>query len=219
MKRLIHATSRMCHLTGRADFKPVVGWVLPLAAGLFMGLAAWLYLSFFSTKPVKVERLALQMKDGRWYYKEQTNLFTGLLVENYTTGGPKFRAFMENGLPHGLSEGWHTNGQMQVRELFINGVSDGLRTKWYPSGAKLSEAEIRSGKLHGKFRRWHEDGSLAEEMDMVNGEPDGVAYAFHPSGYVKAIASLKSGELTERKEFADGTYKRDRLAQVSVAVK
>ena len=190
-------------------------WLLPLAAGIFFGIVAWLYLTLTPSQPVEQDRSALEHRDGHWFYKGQSNLFSGLLVEHYTNGFPKMRISIVDGLPNGWSEGWHTNGQMQVREFFHAGVADGLRTKWYPSGAKMSEAEIRSGKLHGKFRRWHKDGTLAEEMDMVEGEPDGVAYAFHPSGYVKAIASLKNGELLERKEFADGTLEREGVAGVS----
>lgn len=193
-------------------------WMLPLVVGVCLGLLAWAYLSR-SPSPVKLERSALEFREGRWFYKGQSNLFTGLLVEDYTNGFPKLRAPIVGGLPDGWSEGWHTNGLMQVREFFQAGVADGLRTKWYPSGTKLSEAEIRSGKLHGKFRRWHEDGSLAEEMDIVDGQPDGVAYAFHPSGYVKAIARLKRGELIERQEYTDGALEREGGVQLSAAGK
>jgi antitoxin component YwqK of YwqJK toxin-antitoxin module len=46
---------------------------------------------------------------------------------------------VSNGQLNGVSEGWFTNGVLQIREHFMDGSSEGPVTKWHSSGAKLSE--------------------------------------------------------------------------------
>ncbi len=43
-------------------------------------------------------------------------------------------AQVEEGLLHGVSDGHHPNGQLQVREHSEKNISHGLRTKWFESG-------------------------------------------------------------------------------------
>jgi hypothetical protein len=152
----------------------------------------------------EVHRRNLEWRAGRWCAPGETNGFTGLLLDTYDNGAMKSRSMISNGLLHGLSEGWSTNGQLQVREQFREGVSHGLRTKWYASGAKLSEVMVVDGKLHGTFRRWHENGALAEAVELHEGQPDGLSKAYFASGYLKAQASLRNGDLLEQKSWKDG---------------
>src|SRR5262245_45827548 len=124
--------------------------------------------------PAEVHRKDLELRAGRWYMAGQTNGFTGHLIEPYDNGAMKSRSAVSNGLLHGLSEGWHTNGQQQIVEHFVAGTSHGLRTKWYATGVKMSEVPIINGQLQGTFRRWHENGALAEQMEMRQGQAEGL---------------------------------------------
>src|SRR5215471_6025637 len=85
-------------------------------------------------------RRDLVLKDGRWYLRDQTNLFTGWMADYYPNGAKLSYCQISNGLLDGQSETWYPNGQMQVREHFKDGVSDGLREKWHENGQRLSEA-------------------------------------------------------------------------------
>ena len=67
----------------------------------------------------------LTMVEGRLVRSGETNAFTGWMTETYTNSTLKSRSAISNGLMHGVSEGWYTNGQIQVREHFVEGVSHG----------------------------------------------------------------------------------------------
>jgi antitoxin component YwqK of YwqJK toxin-antitoxin module len=181
---------------------------LRIAGVAFLGIMLLLCFAIFRKQnlpALEVPSSNLVLLDGRLYRKSETNVpFTGLMVEKYSPQSLKSRSMISNGVLQGLSEGWHTNGQLQVRESFQKGVSHGLRTKWHENGAKLSEGMVVEGKLQGPFRRWHENGQLAEEMNLKEGAPDGLTRSYYPSGFVKAQARLKGGEVSEQKFWKDG---------------
>ena len=155
----------------------------------------------------EVARTNLVQQAQQWYQPGQTNPFTGWMVDFYQGGSPQSRSFLSNGLLNGLSEGWYTNGQLEVAEQFKDGVSHGLRTKWHPNGAKMTEGMIVNGKHEGVFHRWHDTGTLAEEIEMHDGQPDGPSYDYYPSGFLKTQARLRQGEVVERLSWADGERK------------
>src|SRR6266511_3157124 len=73
--------------------------------------------------PAAVARTNLALVAGRLCLSGQTNAFTGLMVEHGADGSLRSRSSVVNGLLHGLSQGWYTNGQLQVTEQFKEGVS------------------------------------------------------------------------------------------------
>ena len=156
---------------------------------------------------LEVHRTNLVLQAGCWFAPGQTNGFTGLLLDTYDDGAMKSRSTVSNGLLHGLSQGWHTNGQQQVEEHFVAGTSHGLRTKWHPNGQKLSEATIVSGKLQGTYRSWHENGERAEEVELHDGQPDGLSKAYFPSGLLKSQVTLRNGKVVDQKFWKDGEYR------------
>jgi antitoxin component YwqK of YwqJK toxin-antitoxin module len=156
---------------------------------------------------MEVSRTNLVLVEGRLHRAGQTDMFTGFVVEYYSSGALRSRSSISNGLLHGVSEGWYTNGQRQVTEHFNQGVSHGLRTKWSVSGAKISEAGIVEGKLHGTFRRWHENGVISEQAEFVENQPQGTSLAYFPSGYLKARVTLRDGKPAEQAFWRDGDFK------------
>jgi antitoxin component YwqK of YwqJK toxin-antitoxin module len=155
------------------------------------------------TKNPEVLRSELILRDGRLFCMQGTNPFTGLMVEYYPDHVLRSRSMISNGLLQGLSEGWHTNGQLEVQEYFRDGVSHGLRTKWYSDGARMSEGTIIAGKHHGTFQRWYENGMLAEEIQMQEGKPTGLSRSFYPSGFLKAEVRMTNGQPVDQKQYKD----------------
>ena len=188
---------------GNKSNSPRFFLLLLFAAAL--GVGAW-----FLCRPSKlpalpqVSRSELTLRNGHLYLGQGPLPFTGFLVEFYQTNLLQSRSLISNGLLNGLSEGWHTNGQLQIQESFKDGVSHGLRTKWYPDGTRMTEGLIVEGKHNGLFRRWHENGSLAEEIQMRNGVPEGPSRSFYPSGFLKAQALMTNGQATDQKFWQDG---------------
>lgn len=154
--------------------------------------------------PPEVPRSSLVLKDGKLFRPAQSEPFSGTVVEHYAPKQLQSRSVVSNGVLHGLSEGWHTNGVRQVAEHFINGVSEGVRTKWYPSGARQSEANILRGKLNGTFRRWYENGKLAEQIELREDQPHGESLAYYPSGCLRTRVRMEAGQIVTRESFKDG---------------
>jgi hypothetical protein len=157
------------------------------------------------------EATAMQLiRHGTRFYRTNENQpFDGSLVERYPGGALKSRSRLIDGLLNGISEGWYTNGQVEVVENFKAGVSEGKRSKWYPNGTLLSETTIHAGEHDGTFRRWHENGQLAEQVEMKHGQPDGLSLAYYPSGNLKARTRMENGKLVEQKFWNDGAASPD----------
>jgi antitoxin component YwqK of YwqJK toxin-antitoxin module len=146
----------------------------------------------------------LVRRDGRLYSPAASAPFIGWMVEHYPDAVLKSKSWVSNGQLNGVSEGWFTNGVLQIREHFVDGTSEGPVLKWHASGAKLSEGIARRGQLEGTFRRWHESGQLAEELVLQAGQPEGVARSWFLSGCLKAEVTLKSGQVLTQKFWKDG---------------
>lgn len=146
----------------------------------------------------------LTFHEGRMVRTGETNAFTGWMEESYPGAGPKSRSWIAAGRLDGVSEGWFTNGVMQVREHFVAGLSEGTVTRWYETGAMQSEGTALAGKLEGTFRRWHENGVLAEELHLRAGQPEGLSRAWFPSGCPKAEVTLKDGKIVQQQFWKDG---------------
>ena len=172
------------------------GWISWLVgAALLLGLAGWWTLRFRPVPVVEVLLSELQRADGLFVRRDATNrVFEGVVVERFGDGGLKSRSTVRAGRIHGLSEGWFTNGVVQVEEWFTNGVAHGPVTRWHPNGSVLSQGNAVAGKLHGSFRRMHPDGLVAEEYQMSNGVPVGVAHSWHPDGSLKAEVTFEDGK-------------------------
>lgn len=156
-------------------------------------------------EPAKVDISELIRIDGRLVLRGNTNqAFTGWMTEQYPDGTPKSRSELSNGVLNGTSEGFHTNGVLQIREHFAAGIGDGPVQKWHPDGSQLSEGTAQNGQLEGLFRRWHTNGVLAEEIMLQAGQPHGPSRAWFPSGSLKAEVELENGKVVRQTFWNDG---------------
>lgn len=179
--------------------------------GVFVGIvliAAAAFVFFHGTPRQSVSparevlRSELQLVEGR--LTERGVPFTGVVLEYYGDGPLKSRSEVSNGLLEGLSEGWYTNGVLQVTEHFLLGVSHGLRAKYYDNGSRLSVATIVEARVQGVYERWHRNGVLAEKVFLTNGVADGESLAFHPDGSLKARVRLDAGKVVKQEFWEPG---------------
>jgi antitoxin component YwqK of YwqJK toxin-antitoxin module len=198
------------HLSKHADdgFRRWHWFIGALLVLVLIVLGAWVRTWSYPQQKVGglsvVARTNLVFSDGRWYLPGGTNAFTGVMVEFHPDGMLCSRTAVSNGLLEGLSEGWYTNGQPQIRECYKASVADGLRQKWYSNGQLKSEATILQGKLEGTFRSWHENGQVAEIIELKAGQPDGEAWAFYSSGFARSRTALRAGQVLARESWEDG---------------
>jgi antitoxin component YwqK of YwqJK toxin-antitoxin module len=184
---------------------------IPTGLACALGLVLWVTWRPAPPPPatplLELSRTNLCRLHGSWYQTGHTNPFTGVLLEFYPGGRPMSRSVISNGLLNGLSQGWFTNGQLQIKETYHDNFSDGLRTKWYPNGQKLSEATIVHGQIEGLFRHWHIDGSLAEEIPMHDGHQEGIGRAYYPSGYLAEEVEVRDGRVIRKITYKPGERK------------
>ncbi|MFO1499281.1 MAG: hypothetical protein U1G07_12945 [Verrucomicrobiota bacterium] len=148
-----------------------------------------------------VARTAAELvrRDGLLWDPILSRPYSGWLIERFPTKALRSRSAVVDGKLQGLSEGWHPNGQLQIREEFVAGQSDGLVTRWNEDGTKLSEGIARHGKLTGIFRRWHPNGQLAEELSLQAGQPEGTCRSWYADGRLKAEARLQNGRVLSQR--------------------
>lgn len=190
-----------------ASARPWRRYGLPVAlAGLGAVLLGFHLVSPRKAAPGTALRSELESRGGLLHRKGAATPFSGVMIEQYPGGAMLSRSEIVGGRLHGLSEGWHTNGQIQVREAFVRGAAQGTRTKWYANGATQSVATIVAGRLQGSFRRWYQDGTLAEELQLKDGQPDGLALAYHPGGSIKSRVVARAGKVVEQRFWKEGDH-------------
>ena len=176
---------------------------------LTMGRARWFLVSGFLAAAVltvilkpwqrelvpaeQVSRKQLVLQQGRLMKTSQTNAFTGLMVELYPDGTLQSRSAVSNGLLHGVSEGWHTNGVLAITEMFVEGTSHGTRTKWDAASNRIAETDIREGEIEGLHREWHTNGKPSMEVTMARGKAQGVARKWSLEGELAGQWVMSNG--------------------------
>lgn len=168
-----------------------------------------------SNPPIELLRSALELReDGRLYAPGAEQPFDGLLIENFTQEKRKLEIEIHAGQAHGTSRGWFEDGQIEVQETFVHGVSNGQRTRWYLNGNKRSEVAIIAGVLEGNYLEWDQHGNQIVSMTLRNGQPDGLAEAWHPSGAIKSRTRFENGKQVEQQFFSDGESALNRVGSL-----
>ena len=172
---------------------------------LLLALAAGTWLAL-TRHPAKVRELTifdLDRRDGVLFASGEKEPFNGHLIENYTATARKATVEVHNGKVHGVSCGWYDNGQIEVEETFVEGVSHGTRTRWHANGARKSLAQIEHGEVVGPYFEWYDNGQRAVQMTLRDGQPDGLVEAWHRSGALKSHVRFEQGKQVSREFWPD----------------
>lgn len=182
-----------------------IRWLSSVALGLSLCVAVVVWMKSWSTNAgvLHVPRSALELRDGVLYARGEAQPFKGQIVDYYPDHTRKLVLDVKDGRLDGHSLGWHENGQMEVDENFVRGVSHGPRTRWYANGKVKSQGQVEHGAMIGSYVEWHENGQKAAEMTLRDGKPDGVVQAWHPSGLPKSRSEFRDGEMVAREFFPD----------------
>lgn len=143
--------------------------------------------------PLALDDELQNRKDGKWYWKDTTNLFTGIELNHHTNGVLKLQLPFTNGVPHGHRIMWHSNGQKESEGNFENGARAGLWKTWYPSGQPDKQGKFVNGKPEGMQIFWHTNGVKSVEWMHRDGIPHGEMKAYHPNGKLKQQGDYLEG--------------------------
>ena len=75
-----------------------------------------------------------------------------------------------DGLVHGFSNSYHSNGVQATKAVFSNGDKVGTDTWWRDNGLKSYEANFVNGKMNGLETLWSEDGSISSQLRYNDGK-------------------------------------------------
>lgn len=161
-----------------------------------IAVAGWYYID--RGQPAVAVRSELELRSGVLFRRGDIVPFAGLVIEEWRPGRRRTEVAIRGGRPHGAARGWFENGQLEVEERFVRGVSHGVRTRWYDNGNKKSEVRIRDGQMVGVFREWHPNGRLARETPLDRGMAHGRVRGWDEQGRPAGTAIVEQGTLVRR---------------------
>lgn len=104
----------------------------------------------------------------------------GVYVSYGANGKVSSRTHMKDGQMHGLSEVFHTNGQLYQRVRFVH------------------------DKREGEFTDYAPDGSLRARAVFVHGQPEGWSFESHDNGQVSQKVLYHQGDILSMQKWAPG---------------
>ena len=135
----------------------------------------------------------------------------------FEEGSRQQRRTYKNGLSHGPSWRWHSNGNLYLSTNFRWGVPHGLHRVYHRDGGLVGEGRTVDGCLEGVVWSWWPNGGgpkkrtsykhniregLSEEWDakgnrvkeyFVNGLPHGPSRTYFPTGGLKRVTHYVYG--------------------------
>lgn len=115
----------------------------------------------------------------------------------------------ERNWPNGLNVKRHPNGQMKVRQFFVDGKRYGTKTRWNQYGVVLSTNTLFADQLHGEQEQFDDHGR--EVASYVAGKRWGVSKSYHWVSLVRQ-AEYRNDEMHGRCTcwWPDGRLESDR---------
>jgi len=88
----------------------------------------------------------IQVREGLAYNMNAETPFTGKVVDTFHTGQLQLQFAYKDGLKHGASTTWYTNGRIRTKCNYKNGVKDGMWIKFNQEGQAQMQKLYKDGK-------------------------------------------------------------------------
>lgn len=89
-------------------------------------------------------------------------------VFHYENGNWKRRGNYKAGMRDGLQEKFYQNGQLQIKEIFIDGQKNGLREEFHSNGQLRSREKYKDGKRDGFLEKYSGLGQFLSKQCFQN---------------------------------------------------
>ena len=132
--------------------------------------------------PLALDDELQNRKDGKWYWRDTTNLFTGIEMLHHTNGVIMQQLPMTNGVGHGRRLRWHLNGEMESEGDYVDGQRSGPWKMWFPNGKLDKKGTFVNGKATGLQTFRHTNGVKSIEWFYKDGYPHGEMTRYHENG-------------------------------------
>jgi antitoxin component YwqK of YwqJK toxin-antitoxin module len=103
-------------------------------------------------------------EDGRMIFRGVP--WTGIALEYWSDGPLASEISFRDGLLHGPTIGWHSNGFKSEEVHYDSGRAVGIRRQWHPNGVLKLEEEIGNDGFQLRLEEWDENAPSVVPSDV-----------------------------------------------------
>ena len=116
-------------------------------------------------KEARVEKSKFKITEGVFHLDGKK--FTGIVYENHPNGKVYREWTMLNGIEHGPSAIFYTNGQVDEKIIWKEGKKDGPYEKFYEDGQPEVISQYALDKKDGDFEVFYNNGKILRQVVMI----------------------------------------------------
>ncbi len=117
----------------------------------------------------------------------------GHVTERFADGARKRDANYRNGRLHGVTQGWHPNGQLDYARTYRDGLEEGVHRGWYSSGRRRFAYRYHRGVADGMSEQWYESGQAYTRFQYEDGQELGQQQMWNGDGTLRANYVIRDG--------------------------
>ncbi len=133
----------------------------------------------------------LAEKLNRFYFNGRP--FTGSLVDTFVNDNILIASFI-NGEKDGIWEGKNLDGTTNFKRSYRNGVQHGMY-ELFSNGRMQERGNYREGVLDGKFETFLDNGAVAQSGNYTGGKKTDEWYEYYSNNSIKQRSTYIGGEL------------------------
>ncbi len=103
-------------------------------------------------------------------------------------------AFYKNGQLDGERILYHTSGEIQAIEPYVNGVFTGVFQAFYENKQLELTGKYVNGMMSGEWKRYYDSGELMEIVTFVENEENGPFVEYYKNGKTKTTGAYLEGD-------------------------
>lgn len=134
-------------------------------------------------------------ENGKKSYEGMYNggVQVGFVTQYNDQGIQTLNAWFDNaGKLGGKYESWHDNGQLEIRQYYVNGELQGVRDGWHGGGSKSFIGAYDGGLEEGWHTWWGVNGAVVGQTNYTKG--NGAILLKHDNGKVSLEGAVVNGK-------------------------
>lgn len=129
----------------------------------------------------------LLVQSGKYLLFDNRPL-NAVIVEHFPNGRMARSSTFKNGLQHGMTRTWYSDGNLESERSYKRGEKDGLHTGWWQNGHKQYEYHFTNGAYEGSFKEWYANGRPLHAFEYSGGrEVSAVGWRENGKTYINFV--------------------------------
>ena len=130
-----------------------------------------------SSSPEPTHRDKVFYDDGKYYLKENNQLFSGILFDTFENSESiQWEVPVKDGVNDGLLKQYYSSGRLEIEQGYKNGIKhQTYSTRYFDNeeNTKKTVLYFYNDKAAGLFEEYHENGQLKIKTSVKDGRPHG----------------------------------------------